>query len=396
MVNHINRKQLLKESLVITFLIILVTIGLQYFPLNFEVAKPIKEEFNDFDVYDIVYSGKATDNHTRDTNIIIFQVADTRREIAGQLKLLQKCKPAVIGVDVTFIGHKEDLETDSLLQQQLSMPNIVTGNRFIDSAGKQVLELSFFDAGSFKNSGYFNFAGDSIAVIRYYPPFKKTDNQLLYSFTSRIAEKYNQEAFSRLKKKSQTLQVINYRGNIESYTSFLNGRFDTAQLGDIIQGKIVLLGVLYKKNPLVLEDLHFTPLNERMNGKSFPDMYGVVIQANILSMILSNSYIISVLRIWSYVIGIILTSLLVHYQLRYYYTGKHPSDVLFFLLQFIIVIIIVYIFLFIYKALHYKVPLFPIVIPIVLCVEILEVYKFLVKRFLKRLKYTSVFLTNKH
>jgi CHASE2 domain-containing sensor protein len=391
MINHLNKKQLFKESVVITFLIMLATLGLQYFPLNFEIAKPIKEEFNDFDVYDIIYSGNANDNHTRDTNIVIIQAADTRREIAGQLKLLQKYQPAVIGIDLTFIGHhKDDLKGDSLLENQLSMPDIVTGNRIADTNRTEAIKPNFFDSTPSKNSGYFNFAGDSIAVVRFYPPFKTINNDSQYAFTSRIAEKYNRDTFSILQKNSQKLQVINYRGNIESYTSFLNGRFDTAQLAEKIRGKIVLLGVLYK-NPLVLEDLHFTPLNDRVNGKSFPDMYGVVIHANILSMILSKTYITAVLRIWSYLIGIFLTFLLVHYQLRSHYKGQHPSDLWFFLLQFIIIIILVYIFLFIYTSAHYKVSLFPIVIPIVLCVEMIEVYKFLIRRFFKKLKYKSVF-----
>jgi CHASE2 domain-containing sensor protein len=276
------------------------------------------------------------------------------------------------------------------------MPGVVTGNRIVDINRNMVIAPNFFDRMPSGNSGYFNFVGDSIAVVRYYPPFKTIRNHLQYAFSSRIAEKYNHDAFSILQKNSQPLQVINYRGNTESYTSFLIDQFDTTQLADKIQGKIVLLGVLHKKNPLVLEDLHFTPLNDKVNGKSFPDMYGVVIHANILSMILSKTYIKSVSRIWTYLIGVFLTFLLVYYQLRSHYRGNHPSDLWFFFLQFIIIIIIVYIFLIIYTAAHYKVELFPIVIPIVLCVEIIEVYKFLIRRFLKKLSYKSIFLKIHH
>ena len=397
MANRLNKKQLFKESLVITLFIMLVTVGLQYFPLNFEVAKPIKEEFNDFDIYDIIYTGKAAGNHKRDTNIVILQVADTRREIAAQLNLIHKYRPAVIGVDVTFIGHSDDLKADSMLAYQLSMRDVVAGNRINQDVNKKKeILFNFYDTTASGKSGYFNFIGDSIAVVRYYPPFTTVNDHLQYAFTSRIAEKYNCDAFVILQKHAQSLQVINYRGNIENYTSFLNGRFDTSQFGEQIHGKIVLLGVVYKKNPLVLEDLHFTPLNDRVNGKSFPDMYGVVIHANILSMILSQDYVRSVSRIWSYLIGVLLTFLLVHYQLRYYYKQRHPSDLLFFILQFIIIIILVYIFLYVYEREHYKVPLFPIVIPIVLCIEMLELYKFIMKRFFKKLKYASVFLNNKH
>ena len=40
-----------------------------------------------------------------------------------------------------------------------------------------------------------------------------------------------------------------------------------------------------------LEDLHFTPLNRKQIGRSLPDKYGLVIQANILSMMLHRDYI---------------------------------------------------------------------------------------------------------
>ncbi|MEO8764769.1 MAG: CHASE2 domain-containing protein [Ginsengibacter sp.] len=395
MVDRLNKKRLFKETFLITFLIMMVTLGLQYFPLNFEIAKPIKEEFSDFDVYDIIYTGRAKDNHVRDTDIIILQAAETRRQIAGQLELLQKYKPKVIGVDLTFIGHKDSLQVDSLLEYQLSMSNVVTGYR-IDTNKITVIKPNFFDTVTSGKSGYINFVGDSIAVVRYYPPFRKIDGRLHYAFTSRIAEKYDQKAFSILEKNAQYLQVVNYRGNIESYTSFLIGQFDTAQFGEKIRDKIVLLGVLYKKDPLVIEDLHFTPVNDRINGKSFPDMYGVAIHANILSMIFSHAYIKSVARIWSYLIGVILTFLLVHYQLRSHYKGRHPAELWFFLLQFIIIIILVYIFLLVYEFLYHKVPLFPIVIPIVLCIEIIEVYKFLLTRLFKKTRYTSVFLDKKN
>ena len=59
-----------------------------------------------------------------------------------------------------------------------------------------------------------------------------------------------------------------------------------------IKDKIVLLGFMgINLNDKTFEDIFFTPLNERYAGKSFPDMYGVVIQANIISMILNKKYI---------------------------------------------------------------------------------------------------------
>ena len=75
-----------------------------------------------------------------------------------------------------------------------------------------------------------------------------------------------------------------------------------------IKNKIVLFGFVETdiKNK-TFEDIYFTPLNERYAGKSFPDMYGAVIQANIISMILNKNYINTMPEWVSILIAIILT-----------------------------------------------------------------------------------------
>jgi CHASE2 domain-containing sensor protein len=39
------------------------------------------------------------------------------------------------------------------------------------------------------------------------------------------------------------------------------------------------------------EDKFYTPLNKKLAGKSNPDMFGVVVHANIISMILREDYV---------------------------------------------------------------------------------------------------------
>ena len=61
---------------------------------------------------------------------------------------------------------------------------------------------------------------------------------------------------------------------------------------DFIEDKIILMGFL--GNSLTqksLDDIYFTPLNPVYAGRSNPDMYGAVIHANIVSMILNKTYI---------------------------------------------------------------------------------------------------------
>lgn len=67
--------------------------------------------------------------------------------------------------------------------------------------------------------------------------------------------------------------------------------FDVTQL----KNKIVLLGYLgipsQRADMRLDEDKLFTPLNARLSGRSYPDMYGLVIHANILRMALEKDHI---------------------------------------------------------------------------------------------------------
>ena len=68
---------------------------------------------------------------------------------------------------------------------------------------------------------------------------------------------------------------------------------DSSLSKEFLRGKIVLIGYLGENlvDSLSCHDKYFTPLNENYVGRSMPDMYGVVIHANIVSMILNDSYI---------------------------------------------------------------------------------------------------------
>jgi CHASE2 domain-containing sensor protein len=62
-----------------------------------------------------------------------------------------------------------------------------------------------------------------------------------------------------------------------------------------LTNKIVLVGYTGHAAPGTAnfedEDRFFTPLNSRLSGRSLPDMYGVIIQANIIRMALDKDYI---------------------------------------------------------------------------------------------------------
>jgi CHASE2 domain-containing sensor protein len=85
---------------------------------------------------------------------------------------------------------------------------------------------------------------------------------------------------------------------------------------DMLKDKIVILGYLGTPtgNVYDVEDKEFTPMNVETAGKSIPDMYGAVIHANIVRMLINNDFLYRVSNIW---IGII-TILAMFFSTIYY------------------------------------------------------------------------------
>ncbi len=58
-----------------------------------------------------------------------------------------------------------------------------------------------------------------------------------------------------------------------------------------LNGKIVLFAYATPFNPMDIEDKKFTPMNEKYAGKSIPDMNGIIVHANIISMVMEDNFI---------------------------------------------------------------------------------------------------------
>jgi hypothetical protein len=126
------------------------------------------------------------------------------------------------------------------------------------------------------------------------------------AFSTRIARLFDSARTDRYLARNKELEVINYRGNVpDPYNASapeFSGRytyldwyqpFDTTSfLPSVITGRVVLFG--FMGNDMLdtsWDDKFVTPLNKQFAGKTRPDMYGVVVHANIISMILEEAYI---------------------------------------------------------------------------------------------------------
>jgi CHASE2 domain-containing sensor protein len=109
-------------------------------------------------------------------------------------------------------------------------------------------------------------------------------------------------------------EIVNFRGNIEvlqlrikslkmdqTGTSNYATMFYAVDVGQLERGEV--LGEVFKDNIIIMgflgdylgdpswNDKFFTPLNKKVAGRANPDMFGVVVHANVVAMILNEDYI---------------------------------------------------------------------------------------------------------
>ena len=397
--NFFKKKYILTEALLATAFTMIATFLISFIPMRAEFIKAVKQGFLDFDIYDLYFSGRHLPNLQRDSTIVIVELGADRNAIADQLSVLKKYSPAVIGIDADFDQEGNSADNFKLQQAIIQLGDTVSLG-YSASSGNPGAPASNPIYSHQSGSGYINYSDrDSFSVIREYKPFINVNNAQFPAFTTAIIAKYDRAKFEKLKKRNNKTEVINYTGNLESYTSLSIDEFinadTTQQLENIIKGKIVLLGYFVKNAPPVIEDLFFSPVNRQVSGKSFPDMYGVVIHANILTMVLSDDYIAQSSSFTSYFFAAIIIFLFLMYILRQYKEKGHPKHGKFLLIQFLLILIVLYVFLQVFNLLQVKVPLLPVMIALVLSLELLGVYKNIALWMHKKYQFKTVF-AHKH
>jgi CHASE2 domain-containing sensor protein len=120
-------------------------------------------------------------------------------------------------------------------------------------------------------------------------------------------------------------------------------------------------------------------------------MYGGVIHANILTMILSGNYA-TLVPVWvSYLITYFVVFWLVLFILWLYKKNPHPAHWKLLLAQIGAITVLTFLFFLIFSLYKIKVQLPPIILTLVLAVELFGIYKFLAKRLHKKRKYETIF-----
>ncbi|MFY0606223.1 MAG: CHASE2 domain-containing protein [Cyclobacteriaceae bacterium] len=314
----------------------------------FDIFDPIGQALNEMEMTDIAFS-QLRDDPVGDDRIVLVNLSTLQRgEIGMMLQIISQYNPAVIGIDSFFYEPKEDTLGDMMLMEGLaSAPNLVLASKLIltDDEEQDTILYSWDVFNSFASSnGFANLITDAqeqedLKMCReVYPQFDLKGEQQL-SLAVAMASYYDSAAAANFLARNNEIEVINYRGNVLDYGATRFGNkyfaldvpdvFEENFVPEMIEGKIVMFCYLgeYLGDRESLEDKYFTPLNQKYAGRAFPDMYGGVVHANIISMILNEDYIDHMPETLSNIFAVVLCFLnvalfsLIYKKLSKWYDG---------------------------------------------------------------------------
>jgi CHASE2 domain-containing sensor protein len=307
----------------------------------FSAFDPISQALGEFELTDYAFSNLRPDPLV-DQRIVLVNIGHiSRREIAAQINIIRQYKPKVIGIDGYFNCEGGLYDTANCPQLLDTLGNLMLSDA-IKEAGNVVLvskllqktktardpnQIDFYDSieysdpSPFAHNAFANFPTDAlyqedVKLCRSYLPRLKVNGKYENAFATEIAWLYDSVQTQKLFDRGNDEEIVNYRGNFEvqevklkslqgkdlattnksfklmfnaiDVTQVLNGEFTP----DYFKDKVVIMGFMgnYFGDP-AWEDKYFTPLNKKVAGRANPDMFGMVVHANIVAMILNGDYV---------------------------------------------------------------------------------------------------------
>jgi len=283
----------------------------------------------------------------------------SRRDVAQELQMISSFKPRVIGMDALYDcegGLRDSVNCRQLLD---TLGNLMLSNA-IQEAGNVVLGIKLMQTDSlgqfdtneidsveisdtifsdYAQEGFVNFPTDAtyqedVKIARTVHPKWTIQGKTELAFSVRMAMMYDSVKTKKFLARNIHEEIINFRGNIEmrqlrlkslkneetASTNF-GTMFFVVDFQDVLDGnvsaelftdKIVVMGYLGDYvGDAAWEDKFFTPLNKKLGGRANPDMFGPVVHANVVAMILNEDYV-DVLKDWQkYAIAILVCFLTV-------------------------------------------------------------------------------------
>lgn len=391
----------------------------------FNAFDSIGNALGDIELTDYVFS-QLREQPELDTNIVVVNIGLlSRREIAQQIEIISQFQPKVIGIDAFF--HCKGLPYDTFYCPPLRDPignamlsqaiknagNVVVVSKLLQSTKLQVKNVEDeFDSLEVLDSmfrdvafaeGFASLETDAafqedVKTCRTFNPSMMVNGKRELAFSVRMAMLYDSTKTKEFLARDNFSEIINYRGNMADFYSQSNFKlafyaidvqqlFEGGFLPGMIKDKIVIFGFLGEEfGDDSWEDKFYTPLNLKMAGKANPDMYGPIIHANIISMILHEEYINRMEEWLEIGMAIILCLLnvalfsLIHIKLPDWYDGITK------LLQIIELLLLTFLMVMIFDGYAFKLEITLALAAIALVGDAYEVYIGVVKNLVNRLK----------
>lgn len=343
------------SSIFVFFLIFIVSL----IPIKTDIVDPIGQALEDFQLSDLVYTA-LRDEPKKDTNITLVNIGNLNRaELSVLINNINKHNPAVVGIDARFFKDKSQyyienglINGDSLLEIAFSnVQKLVLATKLSDlnenTSQWDTVHKSLPKFMKSAHEGTVNMitTENDFRVARKIAALDFVKDSMKFFFPVKIAALYNSIKVDKFLKRKKVLDLIDYkknkkpldttgesikyletiyyRGNINNFYGQTDkfGKKDAFNKIDVqeamentfnpnnVKGKILLLGYMgetIQNDKYWDEDKFYTPLNKKFAGKSFPDMYGVTVHANIVSMILNETYINELNETYNLIVTILL------------------------------------------------------------------------------------------
>jgi len=382
----------------------IVVIWLAYIiPQNFDFLNPVGQALGDIDLTDMVFSQFRNDeSNVVDTSIVLVNIGTgSRADIADILERVNEAQPLAVGLDVFFRTRKDSTTDMRLVNALAATKNLVMVSKVAYKAGatsetnSPLTHSGAFDTletslPMFRGNARTGFANLVIDQEAAFMTCRETSLQELCanavepSFALAIADIVAPEAARNARRRGNELETINYHGN---YGSFYHIDYqqvlDPSVSLDFMRGKTVLIGYMGSQfDDATLEDKFFTPLNDHYVGRAFPDMFGVVVHANVLSMITRRQYI-NTMPFWmSILVGAIVLVFNVSLFTWLYERYESWYDVLVVVIQLTQSIGMLFLIVIVFERLHYKLALTPALFGVFLVGTVHDLYQDSLKKII--------------
>jgi len=323
----------------------------------FSAFDPISQALQDFELTDYAFS-KLRPDPLVEEKIVIVNLALSRRDMARQIQIISQYKPRVIGIDSYFNCEGNLYDSINCPALMDTLGNLLLSSA-IEDAGNVVLvskllqksstiEIDQYDSIEYSDSMFKDHAKansfanlvteadyqEDVKLCRKFIPKVSVNGKDEYAFAVGMAMIYDSMKVKNFLARDNEEEVVNYRGNVEmqdvrlksllkkdlSSTNFSalfyaidwDDLLEEEVAKDLITDKIVIMGFMgdYFGDPS-WNDKYFTPINKKVAGRANPDMFGVVVHANILAMILNEDYINELTDLQKYLIAFLVCMLTV-------------------------------------------------------------------------------------